>query len=179
MVSNLLLETPDTYNAKTLRINDASFYNDVTVECGLLEVIPPGYTKSVNFNVSKNFSIVLNSSNLKLAKARVFRDLKDLPDGVYSLRYSIKPNDEVWIEYDHMRINKVLKDYYQLLCETKLQPYPESKEIRDKLKRLAEIRVYIDAAKVEVEECGNRKRGIDLYNYAQELITSGICFTCK
>lgn len=179
MVSNLLLDIPDTFNPKTLRINDSSFYNDVDIECGLLEIIPPGYTKSVNFNVAENFSIVLNSSNLKLAKVRVFRDLKDLPDGVYSIRYSIKPNSEAWVEYDYMRVNILLHDYYRLLCAAKLQPYPESREVIEKIKRLSEIRTYIDAAKVEVEECGNRDRGLQLYNYAKELISSGACLTCK
>lgn len=179
MISNLILDIPDTFDVRTLRINDSSMYGDVDVECGLIEVIPPGYTKSVNFNVSKGFSLVLNTSNLKIAQTKVFRDLKDLPDGVYSIKYSIKPNDDLWIQYDYMRINKLMKSYYEMLCQVKLRPYPTENKIKDELKRLAEIRTYIDAAKVEVEECGNRKNGLDLYNYAQELITSGLCFTCK
>lgn len=182
MVSNLILDIPDTYSVKTLRINDSSLYNaDLDVECGLLEIIPPGYTKSINFDVSAAFSIVLNSSNLKLAKVRVFKDLQALPDGVYSIKYSIKPNAEAWVEYDHMRINKILKSYYELLCAVKLQPYPTDKRIKKELKRISEIRTYIDASKVEVEECGNRNRGLELYNYAQELIKSikGSCLNCK
>lgn len=180
MISQLTLDIPDTFNVATLRINDSSWYNEsLTVECGLLEVTPPGYSKAVNFNVDKAFSIVLNSSNLKLAKAKVFRDLKALPDGVYKIKYSIKPNEALWIQYDYMRVNTLLKDYYTQLCQAKLQPYPSDRKVKDELKRLAEIRTYIDAAKVEVEECGNRKRGIELYNYAKELITSGVCFTCK
>lgn len=180
MVSNLILDFPDTFNVKTLRINDSSFYNDkLDVECGLIEVIPPGYTKSVNFNVDKGFSLVVNSSNLKLAKVKVYKDLQALPDGVYTVKYSIKPNDKLWVTYDYMRVNSLMKQYYEALCAAKLQPCMPDKTTQAELTRLAEIRTYIDAAKIEVEECGNRNRGVELYNYAQELLNKTNCLTCK
>lgn len=178
MVSELILDFPDTRNVKTLRVTDASFYNPkVPVECALLSVTPPGYLTAIDFNVKEGFSIVLNSSNLKIAKVKVYKELTALPDGIYTFRYSINPNEKIWVEYDYLRIDKLMKDYYSVLCAAKLQPYPHSKEARQKLRELRELRTYMDAAKGEVEECGNRTRGMELYKYAQQLISEQ-CKTC-
>ena len=88
MTSELILDFPDTCDVRTLRVNDSSFYNPkVKVECGILEITPPGYLEAVSFNVTEHFSIVLNSSNLKLAKVKVYKDLKALPDGIYTIKY--------------------------------------------------------------------------------------------
>jgi hypothetical protein len=178
MISELLLDFSETNNLKTLRVNDSSFYNPkITPECGLLEVTPPGYINSINFNVDAHFSIVLNSSNLKLAKVNVYRNLGPLPDGVYTFRYSIKPNEDLWVEYDYLRVTDILKKYYQELCALKAQPYPQSKDFRERLSDLREIKGYIDIAQAEVNECGNRKKGMELYKYAQELLSVG-CKSC-
>lgn len=171
MTSQIGLEVVDTRNVKTLRVLDSSFYNaKIKVECGTLEVTPPGYNNPVIFNVTKDFSIVLNSSNLKLAKVKVYSKLQALPDGVYKLKYSIKPNDDLWVTYDHLRVSKLLRDYYQQLCALKLQACEPDSDTRSKIKKLREIRIYIDAAVAEVEECGNRGRGLELYDYAQKLL---------
>lgn len=171
MVSQLILDFPDTGDVRTLRINDASFYNpDIPVECGTLEITTPGFIEPVIFNVEQGFSVVLNASNLKLAKVKVYTQLQAIPDGIYKVRYSIKPNVNAWVEYDHMRNNTLLKQYYTELCSIKLQPSPASKQVKDRLKRLREIKSYIDVSKIEVDECGNRSRGIELYKYAQELL---------
>lgn len=183
MVSQLELEIPDTRSVKTLRILDNSLYNSkIEVECGILEITPPGYNNSVNFNVAEGFSFVANSSNLKIAKTKVFSKLQALPDGVYQIKYSIKPNDFSWVEYDHLRISKIMHDYYTQLCCLKLKACEPDKETHLKLKQLREIRLFIDTAKAEVEECGNRTRGTELYDYARRLLNTfsdSNCLTCK
>lgn len=176
MTSELLLDFPDTGDVRTLRVNDSSFYNpNITVECGLLQVTAPGYIESINFDVDKAFSIVLNSSNLRLAKVKIYRDLTALPDGIYTFKYSINPNERLWVEYDTLRVNNILQTYYSKLCAVKILPSPNSKEIKAKLKELREIKSFIDVAVAEVGVCGNRNRGMELYKYAQELLN--VC--CK
>lgn len=176
MVSQLILDIRDTSDVRTLRIDDSSFYNpNIKVECGLLEITPPGYIESINFNVEEGFSTVLNSSNLRLSKVRVYTDLSALPDGIYKIKYSIKPNSSAWVEYDYMRVNTILKQYNTELCSIKLQPSPLDKKTKERLKRIREIKGYIDTSKLEVDEFGNRWRGLELYKYAQELLNT----TCK
>jgi hypothetical protein len=182
MVPQLSLEFPDTNNLKTLRITDGSFYNPkIEVECGILEITPPGYVDPVIFNVKDGFSTVFNASNLKLSKVKVYSKLNALPDGVYKVKYSVKPNEDLWIEYEYLRINKFLKDYNEQLCKLKLQPAPITGEVKDRIKHLIETKIYVEAGKVEVEECGNRLRGIELYNYGQKLLAklkTIDCLTC-
>lgn len=176
MTSELILDFQETGDLRTLRINDSSFYNPkIKVENAILEVTPPGYLEPVKFNVKDHFSIVLNSSNLKLAKVNVYRDLKDLSDGIYEIKYSINPNNKLWVEYDHFRTSALYRSYYEKLAKLKLDPYPLSLENQKHLKKLREAEVFLKAAKVEVEYSNNRSRGLDLYNYAKELIND----TCK
>lgn len=179
MVSELLLDFPDTASVKTFRVSDASFYNPkIKVTCATLEVTPPGYIEPVIFNVKAGFSTVLNSSNLKLSKVKVYKALQALPDGIYTVKYSINPNDKLWIEYDYLRVSKLINDLNQQWCEAKLTPYPMSREVQGKVKRLREIESYIKAAKAEVEFCGNRTKGMDLYHYAAKLLGEK-CESCQ
>lgn len=171
MISQLSLDILDTCNVKTLRVADSSWYNKkITVECGSLEVTPPGYANAVAFNVDKEFSLVLNSSNLKLKKSKVFSDLGPLPDGVYKIRYSIKPNEDLWVEYEYLRVDSLIKSYMEQLADLRVQPCEMNSELKRKIRDLKEIRVYIDAAKAEVEFRHNRQRGIDLYEFANKLL---------
>lgn len=183
MVSQLLLDVLDTKSLKTFRVADASWYNSkIKVEDAKLSITPPGVTDAVVFNVKKNFSTVFNSSNLKLKRAKVYSDLQALPDGIYTIKYSIRPNNDAWVEYDYMRIDSLMHCYFEEMCKLKLQACTPTKEQNVKLKDLSEIRLYIENSKIEVEYCGNRKRGIELYNYAKKLIDkfkTGSCLNCK
>lgn len=183
MVSQLSLDVLDTKSLKTFRVADSSWYNKkIKIECATLEITPPGVADAVIFNVTKNFSTVFNSSNLKLKRARVYSDLQPLPDGIYKIKYSIRPNEDLWVEYDYMRNDSLLHSYYEEMCKIKLQACPATKEQTKVLKDLNEIKTYIDQSKIEVEFCGNRKRGVELYDYANKLIgrykREG-CLTCK
>lgn len=155
-----------------MRVSDSSWYNKkIDVECGTLEVTPPGYTDPVIFNVDEGFSTVLNSSNLKVKKAKVYADLQPLADGVYKIRYSIKPNDSLWVEYEHLRIDNVLKTYFEARCALRLQACEPDSITTDRLSKLKKIKQYIDFAKSEVEVGHNRARGLELYDFANKLLT--------
>lgn len=183
MTTELYLEFPDTGNVKTFRVTDGSNYNHkIKVECPILEITPPGYSSAVSFNVVQGFSTVLNSSNLNISKVKAYSKLQPLPDGVYKIKYSIKPNESLWIEYNYLRINKFVKDYNTELCALKLQACEPDNEVKLQLKKLREIDTYIKAAKIEVEDCGNIIRGLELYEYATKLLNkfqSSNCVTCK
>lgn len=182
MVTELFLDFPDTTSVKTMRVSDASFYNPkIKVTCARVDVTPPGYLEPITFNVKAGFSIVLNASNLKLAKVKVYKKLQALPDGIYTIKYSINPNDGLWIEYDYLRISKLMEDYNAALLAIKITPYPLSREVQAELKRIREIEWYIKSAKGEVEYKGNRTRGMELYHYAAQLLaemTKEKCKTC-
>lgn len=182
MVSKLYLDIPEAQNLKTQRILDSSLYNeDVDIKCARLEITPPGFDFPVLFEVEPYFNLVLNTANLGLAKPSKYTDLADLPDGVYQVKYSIAPNDKVWVEYEFLRLNSLLEQYYGLRCKLKLENIDPNRDQNNKMKQLLDIRNTLESAKIEVEWCGNRDRGMDLYMYASKQLSKlgdGQCTKC-
>lgn len=182
MVSKLFLDISQSYNLKTMRVLDSSFYNeDIDISCARLEVTPPGFDYPVLINAEPYFNIVLNSSNLGLSKVTKYQDLAELPDGVYKIRYSIAPNDKVWVEYEHLRNQQQLNQFFGLYCRLKLSNLDPNRDQNNSLRELAKIKQYIDAAKIEVEFCGDRDKGLEIYDYAQKQLVKlgdGQCTNC-
>src|SRR5688572_19115909 len=99
MVSRLNFDIIDTHDFKTLGVLDTSWYNpDIKIETPTIEILPPGYT----FAASPFFMIgalnVYNSNGLGITKASCEEELVQLPDGIWKVKYSICPNDKLFIE---------------------------------------------------------------------------------
>ena len=39
-----------------------------------------------------------------------------IPDGLYIIRYQVSPHDKAYVEYNHLRITNIMKQYYDKLC---------------------------------------------------------------
>jgi hypothetical protein len=183
MISKLGLEIAQTGNPKYLRVLDSTLYNpEIQVECARLAVTPPGFNYPVVIDVLPYFNLVLNSGSLGLADAQEVDDLIPLPDGIYLLHYSIAPNDQQWIEYAYLKNDLQVKKYMELLCALKLNAC-EADDIQTlKLKKLSEIRMFMDAAVGEANYCGNINSATELYNYANALLdklSDSNCLGCK
>lgn len=176
MISRLeIQEIPAS--CKVLKLIDASTYNtNLPVNNAVLEVTPPGFSCPVAFTVSQNFSITLNSSTLQIAPAITQEDLVDLPDGIYYYKYSIQPNDQLFVEYSYLRNCQLLQKYQYEVC--KLFSEREKitrKEFDEKKRKLTWIKELIDASKIKVEECGEQQEGIEMYNEAQRQLDKRWC----
>ena len=88
-----------TYNTLTLGVVDASTY-DVTPSAPTIEITVPGFAKVTLPFVPNDFNI-FNSTVLGLTS--VGDSLLPLPDGVYTLRYSISPAYINFVEKNIMR----------------------------------------------------------------------------
>lgn len=155
-----------------MRIFDTSTYcTGEAVENYLVEVLPPSRSTWVTFHVLKGFSVVLNSSNLGYKKAKDSGELLDLQDGIYELSLSHKPNIHTLTKFYHLRTvqltRKVRKQWTKLIGEECKITRNEFYSNRDKLR---EIEEYIQAAKYQVEELGDKKKGKEIYDFAQKLI---------
>lgn len=172
MTSNLEIQEVSGTSCKTLRLADASSYNpDITPENGVLEVTPPGFGCAVSFSVSPGFNFVLNSSTLRIVPAVTSNDLLDLPDGVYVYRYSIKPNDKLFVEYNSLRECQLLHKFYLSVCQLFDERIRITKrEFEEKRRNLIWIKELIDSAKYKVEECNEVHEGLQLYNEANRLL---------
>ena len=170
ILHQLSLDIPSTNNPRVFRIFDTSIYADLLgTDCGILQIIPPGFTAPLlNITVNPHFNLVLTACDLGMQTENCTSVSNILPDGVYVVRYSVSPNDKVYVEYHHLRTTQFVNRYHQMLCNLELAACEPSKDIKDNLEELRLIKSFIDAAKIKVEDCHDTKEGMDLLLYAQK-----------
>jgi hypothetical protein len=170
--SELSIDISTTSSKKVMRIFDTSKYcENEEIANYLIEVLPVNKSTWVTFFVSKGFSLALNSSNLQYSKATTAADLVDLPDGVYEIKQSFKPNIYTLQHYMHLRIATLvekIKDQRDKLlgdkCSISREDFIKNRDA------LREIEEYAEAAKYRVEEKRDKKQGIELYQWAEKLL---------
>lgn len=179
----LSLEAPDTLNLCQLRLVDTSIYNeDTAVKCPFLQVTLPGFNYSVNFeepDVTPGFILNLTACDLEIQTTGCGTTYNPLPDGIYVIRYSVSPNDLVYVEYNHLRITKALMRYNEMLCDLDLGACEPDAKLEKKMQELHKIFMYLQAAKAKVEICHEPRKGMELYNYAVKLLGKMDCKSCQ
>jgi len=165
----LSLEVPDTNNCQVFRIFDTSIYTeDLAVTCARLEITSPGFNEPVTIDVLPGFNLILNACTLGLQSSGCGTTSERLPDGIYVIRYSVSPNDRVYVEYHYLRVCQTLNKYFHELCELELSACEPEADVKEDLAELRLIKSFIDAAKVKVEECDSPDQGMELLMYAQK-----------
>jgi hypothetical protein len=170
--TELSLDVGKSYNLKTMTLFDTSKYcEDEAIENYLVEVLPVNKSTWVTFYVQKGFVLTLNSSNLGYKKVNNTTDLIDLPDGVYEIKQSYKPNIHTVSHYYTLRTAALQLKYVELLCAHFGKKCDKSDEVYlQETKALTQIKQYIDAAEYVVGEKHEKECGIEYYNQAIELI---------
>lgn len=155
-----------------MRLFDTSYYCDDDVLSNyLVEVLPVNKSVWLSFKVAKRFSLVLNSSNLMYKKAQDVSQLINLADGIYEIKQSVKPNIHTVVHFYHLRTatikQKLRTERDKLFDDVCKLSKEEYKRNRDKLRDIDE---YVDAAKYKVEECHDKEKGKELYDFASKLL---------
>lgn len=170
----LSLNFPDTTNEGVVLIDDISTYDPLlTVTCPNLQITPPGYTMPASIDpLSTGFRLVLNSCSLGITPTgQCSTALPNLQDGPWNVRYSVAPNDDVYVEYWYMRTVKAMNRYYGLLCALNIPCCLPDQEMIYILQQLDIIRNFILSAKVTVENCGHDvEAGVNQLKFANELM---------
>lgn len=177
----LSLEVPDTNNVKVLRIFDTSLYAEsFDTTCGLLQITSPGFNLPVNIDVLPHYNLVLNACTLGLQRTGCGENSAAMPDGIYVIRYSVAPNDKVYVEYNHLRTTQTINKYFSELSKLEMAGCEPSADVKERLAELSLIKSFIDAAKIKVEYAHNPHEGMDLLIYAQKRLNkfSGPCVNC-
>jgi len=94
-----------------------------------------------------------------------------LPDGLYHIRYSVSPNELVFVEYDVLRTTCAINRLNTVLCNSNIKcclPDQETQYIIDECNL---IRNFILTAKLLVENQHKVADGISMFRYAVSLIT--------
>lgn len=179
----LSLEAPDTLNKCILRVVDTSVYNTQKAPvCPLLQITLPGFNIPVQFTdaqIAPGFSLNLTACDLELQTANCGSVYNDLPDGIYIIKYSVSPNDLVYVEYNHLRITCALNKIQAIYCDLDLAACDPPAAVKEKLNQVRLIQQYLSAAKAQVEFCHQPAKGMELYRYAMKLINKLDCSSCS
>tara|TARA_R100000734_G_C3308926_1_gene99564 strand:+ start:420 stop:962 length:543 start_codon:yes stop_codon:yes gene_type:complete len=175
----LSLEVPTVMNSCIMRVVDTSVYSSlIDVNCTHLNITVPGYGFSIQLNVTENFTKTITACDLNLQTEDCGEKYANLPDGVYIIKYSVSPNDVVFVTYNHLRITDALIKYNKILCDIDVSACDPPADIKKKLEQLRLIKMYLEAAKAKVEYCHEPQKGMTLYNYACKLLGKMNCTNC-
>ena len=169
----LSVEVPDTNNCSVFRIIDTSLYaQGLEVDCAKLEITSPGFNLPVVIDIpnpaTNPFSYILNGCTLGIQSSGCGSISERLPDGIYTIRYSVSPNEKTYVEYYYLRACMTLNKYYNQLCKVELAACEPTADVKEELDELRLIKSFIDAAKAKIEECGSPQQGMELFLYAQK-----------
>jgi hypothetical protein len=162
----LSLEVPDTLNKCIFRIIDTSIYSDlVPLECGLLQITPPGFTESYSLELDPGFIENITLCQLGVQTTNCSNYNNDFSDGVYVIKYSVAPNETVYVEYNHLRITSTLNLLNDLLCCIDVPNCAPQGKIKEVLKEIHILDAMLKAAKAQVEYCQKPNNGTNILNY--------------
>jgi hypothetical protein len=180
-MSQLALDIIPTMNPSVMRIADASNYTVVPTN-PILTILGPGYTTPGVVNPT-SIPFLLNLSVYKAGLMPTPNPpplvFPEFPDGVYVVKYSINPNTQVFVEYNHLRVVQFMNQYQKALCKIDNAGCMPSAELEEDLKKLRLIDNMVKAAVAQVEICGKRQAGLLMFQYASKLLDRFTCKSCK
>jgi len=98
-----------TYNTLTLAIADASTYPDgFVISAPSLEIVIPGLGSTIVSFVPNDYN-VFNSGSLGITEAG--EDLQPLPDGLYTITYSVAPAYQNYVTKNLMRVEQLQEKF--------------------------------------------------------------------
>lgn len=173
----LRLEVPEVASCEIFRVKDVSEYSsNMDVTCSELLITAPGRNQGKLIEVQPGFDLPLTACNLGLQTTGCGGSSRsNVPDGIYIVRYSVAPNDKVFVEYNVLRTCNLMCSYYKKLCDIDVTPCEPKGKMKDLLLEMKFIRTMIDAAKAKVEYCNSPHEGMELYNFAKRKLEKIVC----
>lgn len=172
-------------NECILKLLDTSVYQlvdpAIPVVCPTLNITVPGFNYSNQIdatNFYNNGFETITACDLQLQNTNCGTSYFNLPDGIYIIKYSVSPNELVYVEYNHLRFTHALNKYYKILCDVDVSDCDPPFKIKQKLEELRLIFMYLQSAKSKVEFCHEPQKGMSLYNYALKLLNKLSCTNC-
>jgi len=163
----LSLEIPDTLDTCAMMVRDMSVYSDILpYECATLQITAPGWVNASKWEgLNKNFSLVVTACSMGSQTTGCDTPMS-LVDGVYVVKWSVSPNDVVYVEYNYLRITNALRSIRSILCCLDLRTCLPEPKILSVLRELSEWEMMLKAAKANVEVCHKPAKGMEMYTFA-------------
>lgn len=167
----------ETNSCKTLAIMDISVYQSLqSVSNASLQVITPFDDEPVELDYYKNAVTVLNSNTLGITNVNDLDYLVDLPDGLYTAKISICPEDIYWYEESWYRTCLLQCKYDKAFlklnvssCEVCYNP--------EKIKALERAELYMNSCIAQAKNC-NIKEASKLYKASDKILESILNCDC-
>jgi hypothetical protein len=164
----------DTHNNYTLAIGDISTYpTNYNIVNPSLEITPPGFKKQILSFEEKNIN-VYNSYNLGLC-AQSLIETTPLPDGLYTIRYSIHPAYKYSTEKTFLRVDSLQQKFDRIFVNSDIAECGLNKKDYAVLR---EINLDIEGAISAANTC-SYKLAMELYRKANERIDNYSKNKCK
>ena len=175
----LSLEIPTVTTSCVLKIFDTSVYSPlVAVFNPRIQIAVPGFSNSVEVSFVPNSTPSITACDLQIQTEGCGQTYQTLPDGIYKLTYITDPSAVVKVEYSHLRMTCALNKYEKILCDIDVADCDPPASVKEKLRHLQLIHMYLQAAKAKVETCHEDQEGMTLFNYAVKLLDKMNCKHC-
>jgi len=175
----LSLEIPTVSNSCVMKIFDTSVYSPlVGLVNPTLMIVVPGFSEAAEVSFVPESSPTLTGCDLGIQTENCGSSYVNLPDGIYGIKYVTSPDCTVYVEYNHLRMTCALNTYEKILCDISVSDCDPPSKVKEKLKELHLIKMYLDAAKAKVETCHENQEGMTLFNYAVKLLNKLDCRNC-
>lgn len=169
-----ILVTP-TYNTLTLGIADASTYpTSPQIQSPTITIGIPGFdTVSLPFN--KNDFNIINSASLGLSE--VGADLVPLPDGVYTLNYSVSPAYSNYVNKTIIRTEQLQEKFDNAFMQLDMMECDLAIKKQDKVD-LSSIYFLIQGSIAAANNCAVDTSN-KLYNQASKMLNNFMKNGCR
>ena len=177
------LEFLETSNPRIFKISDVSVYNSLlAATCPELLITVPGFQYSASIDPSEltqGFNLVLTACKLGIQIQNCDSKNEDIPDGIYAIKYSISPNEFVYVEYNYFRTTQLNNRLQKVRCDLDANTCYKDEEQQQKFLKIREVSDYIAAAKASLEDCHHDvKKATSFYNLAKSLLEKLDCKNC-
>jgi hypothetical protein len=164
-----------TDNCNTFALADTSYYNpNQPISNAALQIISPFSTFPVQVNYYRSGITVINSASLNITNP--YDPLQVIPDGIYTAKISICPEDKYFYEKTWFRTCQLECQYEKALLKLDITKCDECFDPK-KLDKLKRANIYIQGVKANMGSC-NIKQAQALYTAANKIIEDVIDCNC-
>lgn len=179
MTTNLNLLFLDHPDSKTIFVQDVSDYNtDVDVENPLLTITPPNFSTSYNVIYTVSTIIPINSNALNLTSTDNYDLLTDLPDGLWTFKQSVSPNNCLYREYNHLRIVTLKKKILSYVSDQLDLSNPNCSLNDAWYQDIFNLLQLLETAKYLAENCNKCEEAKIMFNQVSNQAKRFTCSDC-
>lgn len=162
------LSLEETYNIFYLGIKDISEFDaNWNITNATVEITPPGFPKVAVTFTPKAINL-FKSSQLGVTCGED-EDCVPLPDGIYTVKYSVHPNSLYFVEKSFMRVNNIRCQHGDAFLKVDFSTSCNPAQKREDKNYLNDIAALIDGAVAASNKC-DEVSAYKYYNKAKQLI---------